>query len=733
MFLSVRLDYVNRCLKNRLVAKEPQSENKTVSDSMRGILYSSIFNHIVHPTNVCTMLPQRFKRHYSRGGCRECKRRKIKCDEAKPDCSECSRLGKECSYPQIGEKVVRGSGKENGEKKPRYRRKVWNFQMYMGPENPRKMMKWDSSFSVGNVNESGSENNNNSHQIHDGEFKNGDSLEVHNVEFKDESAHQVFGGRIKNENPHQIQDDNLQNLDDKLNSSSNHQEANVVPRSKDSVSPSSLWSGDLYNGEDLNLLATDLNNLVNEIMFNSNIVPNTNSGQAMTDLDPGIMSCLYDLPTDISDYYTIGKTDEERRYIRQFCERFTLQKLPFGVDNNNSGSYRNAIREVVMLHAVKEPFLLAAVLSQGAYSASESQTDDKLCQQDLENCGKYLNNCLQLLVPALNQTHKKQVKGDLTSNIENILLTVLSLAMSNACNEKQSWRPHLEGAKEIIMKATSSKIRLSRTLIVCKMWFADFEVLAGLSSELGGTLRTKEQMDLVFHFDSYEQSVLKDFGLILDNGFCVVTGYHIECLEYFRELCDLLRRKRSNSEEQPDPLEYMYLISGLYFQNQIKFAQVETTSTRQFLQGPLCDTIQNSDGTFKTISWMDLSQQAFTLAGLITVFKRLLNNPPESNHLKGLVTKMIDLIKVFQECKPQDSARFPFAFLMIQWPISVAGFACTEPQQFPVIENFFEMCSQTGSNSASLTLKQIKKIWKLRETGEVMDGVDGGSVDIIAY
>lgn len=38
------------------------------------------------------------KRKYSRGGCMECKRRKMKCDEGKPFCFNCTRLKKDCVY-----------------------------------------------------------------------------------------------------------------------------------------------------------------------------------------------------------------------------------------------------------------------------------------------------------------------------------------------------------------------------------------------------------------------------------------------------------------------------------------------------------------------------------------------------------------------------------------------------------------------------------------------------------
>ena len=114
--------------------------------------------------------------------------------------------------------------------------------------------------------------------------------------------------------------------------------------------------------------------------------------------------------------------------------------------------------------------------------------------------------------PALSKNRDKLVKDDLTSNIESILITVLLLTSSNAMTEKLSWRPHLKGAKDIIIKATHSKIRLSKTLILCKIWFADFEILAGTSSHLGGNDKTDCDLDSVINFeDEFVKSVLEQF------------------------------------------------------------------------------------------------------------------------------------------------------------------------------------------------------------------------------
>lgn len=62
------------------------------------------------------------KRKYSRAGCAECKRRKIKCDEARPSCSLCTKVQKPCVYPVAKLKMnarTRNS-QQNKEETPQY-------------------------------------------------------------------------------------------------------------------------------------------------------------------------------------------------------------------------------------------------------------------------------------------------------------------------------------------------------------------------------------------------------------------------------------------------------------------------------------------------------------------------------------------------------------------------------------------------------------------------------------
>lgn len=502
------------------------------------------------------------KRAYSRGGCKECKRRKIRCPEDKPSCATCVRLGKVCSYPLPGERVPRVSirtlaNKEiplNDSPEPKAKKsnpKPLTIQMYLvddfGAKKKKRRLRLDDDYLTNNFN---TETNSPISGNNNGYLSNSKSANNNN--------------------------NNGSNTTDNLMQQINSQ---MIPPIKPALSitqalesmlsttSSSSLLGDLYNDDDLNLLASDLNNIVNDIMFTSNM-PNTNDSLIDDNFFspfnyPPQLSDLNDIPKHIPLDYIKLKTDDEKRYLAEFYHEFASQILPFGAFDKISGTYYNPVRDVILIYAAKEPFLLSAILSQGAKLSFQKTSK----QSDHDNYGSYLSRCLRLLGPALSKNRDKLVKDDLTSNIESILITVLLLTSSNAMTEKLSWRPHLKGAKDIIIKATHSKIRLSKTLILCKIWFADFEILAGTSSHLGGTIKTDCDLDSVINFeDEFVKSVLEQFGLLQGGSFNIMSGYNIQMIYLFRDLSKLLNRKREMGEQfvPNQSLEYIRLISGFY-------------------------------------------------------------------------------------------------------------------------------------------------------------------------
>lgn len=699
---------------------------------------------------------QRLKRTYSRGGCKECKRRKIRCPENKPSCSTCVRLGKECSYPLPGEKVLRVSKKvlsdiqllpepnrivpvSNSVKEKKTTPKPLTIQMYLaedfGGKQSKRRLKLDHDYLTNDFN-SKDKDINSSNQVVPQDSK--PKKENGGISVTPSTSNSV----LDIIHPHPIEDLNSQLMQ--------HTQSSSIINSTH-TSPN-LLLGDFYNEEDVNLLATDLNNIVNDIMYTAK-VPNNNNNNTFTNdvlLDDHFFSPfsqytstsdLNDIPQHISLEYIKLKTEDERRYLAEFYHEFASQILPFKALDKKTGAYYNPVRDVILVHASKEPFLLSAILSQGA-KMSFQKTEKA---SDYDNYVTYLSTCLKLLGPALSKNRDKLVKDDLTSNIECILITVLLLTSSNAMTEKLSWRPHLKGAKDIIIKATNSKIRLSKTLILCKIWFADFEILAGTSSRLGGTIKTDSDLDSVINFeDEFVNSVLEQFGLIQAGNFNIMSGYNIQMIYLFRDLAKLLNKKREAGESfiPGDSLEYIRLISGFFQQYEKVYID-----RKCILNGPistpvtelynLVDTVATIKGTTIYISWMDISQQVYALAGLITVFTSILLDPPDLPHIQDLNAKLVSVIGFVQDTQNCLTMKFPYGFLMIHWPVTVAGINCTDVSQRPIITKFFNICIELGSVSAEITLKRIMQIWDLRDKGNDMESIkqdlDESHLDSVAY
>ncbi|CAI5756946.1 unnamed protein product [Candida verbasci] len=642
------------------------------------------------------------KRGYSRNGCRECKRRKIKCDEGKPACGKCTKLNKTCSYPEIGEKVLRVSKKKlesidyyhkQDDSDQNNHIKPLTIQMYSGPNFQNQKKKKQKK-------------------------KLNPQFVYNNLDFRSKSG----SPETVNLNP-------------------------VVPSIPFNISSTTSAAVEtnncLYNDEDLNLIASDLNNIVNDIMFTSNMNMNFDSDQFVL-FDPADLylnnSDDNNIPRHVSIESIKLKTLDEKGYLSEFYNTFAPQILPFGALDPITQTYSNPIRDVLLKYGAKEPFLLSAILSQGAKIVYEKTKN----QKDLDNYGSYLSNCLRLLGPALSKNRDKfNVKDDLISNIETILLTVLLLTSSNATTSKQSWRPHLKGAKDIIIKATNSKINASKTLILCKVWFADFEILAGLSSHLGGTLKTDDELNSIINFDDdYIKQVLTQYGMLQENNFNIMFGYDNDLIYLFRDLTKILNKKRESPKRfiLNNSLEYIRLISGFYQHYQKVYSSKSCKVDDSNLFYNLVDTIYFQDNTSIRISWMDISQQAFALAGLITMFASILLDPPESPHIQDLNSKLIKLIEPFENAIDFNRLTFTNALSMIQWPIIIAGLNCTseDDHQKSIIINFFKICFKLGSSSAEIAIKRIEKLWNLRKNGleyvnDNNDEINENKIDTVAY
>lgn len=773
------------------------------------------------------------KREYSKGGCRECKRRKIKCDEGKPGCWQCIRLKKDCSYPFVGEKVARvsrkfllykGDSSESGEDRKRLlspedlKRNVRHSPMIGTPDisyvpdtpgsnsavqiKPTGSIKTPGKISpvikahvdirdvraqIGNAKAArkinarkatemgntanvriegknhanrhiGMEGDNNGHRNvielgteNASQSINGSSLV--SVESQGNQSGQIYpiaAGRGPESMGAQLQPPKEYRPYDVLNQSDqllSMQSRFALPASPFPITPQyispkfnsieSLLNNEhddqlfqLFNMDDLNLLASDLNNIVSNIMHESNFKFPVDDGARLTTGTHQAQQKGADMiPRNIPfEYIKVTKT-HEKLYMEEFYNDFAGIILPFSSYDVESQIYFNPARDIILKCASTEAFLLAAVLAHGAKS---SYKKNSLAEDEQAYC-KYLSKCLTLLGPALNN------QNNLTSNIEAVLLTVLLLAAANAANPKQDWRPHLKGAKDLLLKISTRKMKSSKILIFCKFWFVLFEILAGISSKLGGTLKTEEEIEnLITPGDEYEVKVLTELGIIVESGFTILGGYHNDSVVHLKDLILILHRIRNNKEYRPkNPFEFLRLLSEFYKLTEIVFINLKCVLSESDFpggvpQGFLLDTLVINDEKV-IISWMDTSHQAYVVASMITLLTVCFGETYELPQVQMLTNRVTNMVSYLSNTTEVPQQTIKCSMMMIQWPMLIAGMNCIKEDSKYLLMKFFRISAQIGSGSAGFALRRVTGIWKNREKGLGGDYDWDDNNDVLSY
>lgn len=328
----------------------------------------------------------------------------------------------------------------------------------------------------------------------------------------------------------------------------------------------------------------------------------------------------------------------------------------------------------------------------------------------------------------------------LVSNIEAVLLTVLLLTSSNASNAKQNWRPHLKGAKDLLLKHTTNKpyVRNSKVLIFCKFWFISFEILAGLGSKLGGTIKLDEELDLLLNFlDPYEIKVLTELGFITHSGFNLIGGYHNECIVPLRDLIKLLNRVRNNpGYVRRDTTEYIRLLASFDRQRNLEFVNRKGTLTQDDFpggivpEGLLLDRVEKRDRSI-IVSWMDTSHQLYCLAASITILTDFFQLPHNSPQVQDFIGKLMSLLSFVGEGQKAAIHSKNCSIMMIQWPLLVAGLNLVRESDKVLVMEFFKNAADIGAGSAGHSINRVQRRWRMREMG--VEDTSEDNVDVVNY
>lgn len=287
---------------------------------------------------------------YSKKGCRQCKTRRIKCDEGKPTCWQCSRLKKVCNYGAGGGDKSGSSGAQN-----------FRFIRY---GNSRTIDHRDS----------------NTQSIWQGKQRwEKNDEESCLEEIKSLAAPDVGGitGEPYSKLPAPTDEENerrssasLTSPDSNSGSFENHASWPSQTRQR----PGSI------SHHDLNLLALDLDGIINGMMSMAQTGVSNESLQienktlveeeTANDENPHKLPSHKEFPRALPFDYIPMATSHDRLYFEEFYTSFTTIIQPFLSYDDTHGYYCTA-RDIFLDVASREPFLLSAILSQGARMSFE--------------------------------------------------------------------------------------------------------------------------------------------------------------------------------------------------------------------------------------------------------------------------------------------------------------------------------------------------------------------------
>ena len=495
-----------------------------------------------------------------------------------------------------------------------------------------------------------------------------------------------------------------------------------------------------YEPSDLALLATDVKNLIEDMMFELGGVARSRSGSEATSMSHGSPSGLFKKSPRAPEHAEVygsrppphvllaslaSLTPREQQYLEEFCHGFSAYTLPFEVRDPVLRNAYNQILDVILALAAREPVLLAVILSQSARAAHAKSN----APRDEDAHYNYLQRCLRILGPAVGSADKKGV-DELTSSIEGILLTVLLLTSSNAANAKQNRISQLYGTKDILLRKTAPA---SRVVVLCKLWFASFELVEGLSLAHCGTLRKPTEMDNLLDFDAaLQDGPLRDFGLVSENGFCLLTGFHVALVPMLRDVVKLLNKKRATpSAPLCDTSEYLRVLAAL--EQHGTYAFVDARGIFPAAEFPLGEVppglvLEPLPGaSAQVVSWMDLLNQLYVAAAKVTVLREFFGLAYASTQIQAFAQQFHTWLAPL--------ARGPAlpSVLMMQWSLLVYGTILVREEDRQLVTSLFQHAKLRGAGGAGHSLARLARLWKTRDSGAADYVDDNDTVDLVNY
>lgn len=423
--------------------------------------------------------------------------------------------------------------------------------------------------------------------------------------------------------------------------------------------------------------------------------------------------------------------------------------LAIAGSNNKTGiepqeALVNPARDFILYYAQKESYVLAAVLACGALTAyrhSKSSTDE-------ERYCSYLSTCMSLLGDSLNEeaTSEKRQKG----KMEGMIITTLLLTSYNASSNVVKWRPHLETAGRLLMHSAhyqnngnTDTIEFGKvereTLAFCRSWFFSIEIIAGMTSNWGGTMNDRD-WKIMEQWIEEDSNLLRSIRINWRNpnvknedadDFNLMLGYSSKLSIVLGRLCCVLRHARLG--EKLKLSEISWFLTQLECKEIKEYYILSNTGylTKDFQYDPSLgipiEAIEKFDdidlnGDIVYVSWWDICYQAHRMSGIIHTLTKLFMLDRNHFLVVNAIEETVGLLKFLRTKKKIKS----YALMMFQFCVFLVGKWTTEVEHRSLVSKYFRDLHDFGTFAARYSMKKLERLWR-NEDG------DQEEEDIINY
>lgn len=673
------------------------------------------------------------KRKYSRAGCAECKRRKIKCDEARPSCSICIKAHKACVYP-----VVKRKTKARARNELRSEVETRRYPTEIEDEENYDKEKYFEA-------REGKEPTAEELLLFENVFDDANTLISGLIDFEsfavDFNPLMPDGQAETNQDIKPFHSDILINEDPK---------SRVL--SKNAELESYLQGTDILNNPELakSWYQFDLSMRDGE---ESHQVEDTSNKQ----LTQRIVQIHGLTPTEVEYFESIA------------FGNFVTYVFPFAANKEN-----NEVMRVLLEYLMVFKYLVYALMSVKA-ACDFISTDDPIHDQQQR---KFTAICMRLLVAAFADLKNNEFS---LWHIEGLILTVLTLTMLfsemsfvDTTKAPVSWIVHLQEARALLIKYNSIKaqnphrkpdspgITLAKQIFFCYDWSSKMSLQVSdiRMEDLDDLLLLIENAEFLTDDPIYIRTLTK-MGMMIPatnahtdfHTFTTINSVILKIMYKLIELMSLMNNDKATAEgkKQISPQNLSHLMSlineamsqkivpGISGENSFQISLENpahpfyTEQDKIYL--PECAYgLDSKDSGDVYYSWCDvaLSLHACFLYLKVLTSPGLLYLPRSHPMIKLLIKKVLQTL-FFVKLKDDPSymrdeileetdkfylpkCLFDYRAIMIQLPFRLLIDLTDDETDFEKLELYFKGLLRFGCGSSSLAINRIQEKREISKT-----------------